>query len=141
MRSDGDSILLMGRHQLKGLRWLNNSVSISSITTYFVPVPDLHVAYFCIIFNFNSNFFSLKNFEYKVWHGVSVFILERKSFNSDLPEKYHNVIVVAILEYICHRDTAIALIRAHFLSNVKNIALADSDGFITSERSATDLQM
>ena len=87
MRSDGDSILLMGRHQLKGLRWLNNSVSISSITTYLVPVPDLHVAYFCIIFNFNSNFFSLKNFEYKVWHGASVFILERKSFNSDMPEK------------------------------------------------------
>ena len=57
MRSDGDSILLMGRHQLKGLRWLNNSVSISSITTYVVPVPDLHVAYFCIIFNFNRIFF------------------------------------------------------------------------------------
>ena len=54
-----------------------------------------------------------------------------------------NTIMLSWLQYlnICHRDTAIALISAHFLSNVKNIALADSDGFITSERSATDLQM
>ena len=76
------------------------TVIIFKYNHIFVPIPVLHVTYFCIIFNFNSNFFSLKTFEYRVWHGASIFVLERKSFNSDLPEKITSdvVIVVAILE-------------------------------------------
>ena len=49
----------------------------------------------------------------------------------------HRDTAIAIIRAIrCHRDTAIAIIRAHFLSNFKNNPVTDSYGFITSERSA-----
>ena len=70
------------------------------------------MTYFCIIFNFNSILFSLKTFEYRVWHGASIFVLERKSFNSDLPEKIP-VMLLLWLQYLnrCHRELQLPLLE------------------------------